>query len=285
MKIGVVGLMPRTAAEVTPATAARLRENGFSAARWDQAEPLADKHDELRHVRTVLEDGGVRIAQSATRNRDLVSADEGQRQQGIREMQAACRGARVLNSVNLYVRPGSLNPAGSWTPHPENTRVSTIERLVDSLREISKAAEDEGVLLALEGAAVSPLPTSEAMRDVIEAVGSPALRFNTDPVNFVGCVEDMWNTSSLVNRMFDVCGPYVLCGHAKDIRYENTVTVRFHECIIGEGLMDQVTYLRRFQECCPDGYMLIEHLADKDVPQAKRALDAALAEAGLEWDE
>ena len=66
----------------------------------------------------------------------------------------------------------------------------------------------------------------------------------------------------------------LLCGHAKDIRYENTVTVRFHECIIGEGLMDQVTYLRRFQECCPDGYMLIEHLADKDVPQAKRALDA-----------
>ena len=39
---------------------AGLRENGFSAARWDQAEPLADKHDELRHVRTVLEDGGVR---------------------------------------------------------------------------------------------------------------------------------------------------------------------------------------------------------------------------------
>ena len=114
-----------------PATAARLRENGFSAARWDQAEPLADKHDELRHVRMVLEDGGVRIAQTATRNRDLVSEDEGQRQQGIREMQAACRGARVLNSVNLYVRPGSLNPAGSWTPHPENTRVSTMERLVD----------------------------------------------------------------------------------------------------------------------------------------------------------
>ena len=227
----------------------------------------------------------MRFAQTATRNRDLVSADEGQRQQGIREMQAACRGARVLNSVNLYVRPGSLNPAGSWTPHPENTRVSTMERLVDSLREISKAAEDEGVLLALEGAGrvTAADVGGDAGRDRGGRIAGAALQHG--PGEPGGCVEDMWNTSTLVNRMFDVCGPYVLCGHAKDIRYESTVTVRFHECIIGEGLMDQVTYLRRFQECCPDGYMLIEHLADKDVPQAKRALDAALAEAGLEWDE
>ena len=285
MKIGVVGLMPPTAAEVTPATAARLREHGFSAARWDQAEPLALNEGELRHVRSILEDGGVRIAQTATKNRDLVSADDGQWRQGIREMQAACRGAKLLNAATLYVRPGSLNPAGSWTPHPENTRLVTIERLVTALREVSKAAEDEGVVLSLEGAAVSPLPTAEQVRDVIVAVGSPALRFNSDPVNFVGGLDDLWHTSSLVNRLFDLCGPYVVVGHAKDIRCESTVTVRLEECIIGGGFMDQGTYLRRFQEYCPDGYMLIEHLPDEHIPQAKRALDAALAEAGLQWDD
>lgn len=285
MKIGVVGLMPSSAAEVTSQTAAKLRSHGFSAGRWDQAEPLALKKEELIHVRTVLEDGGVRIAQTATRNCDLVSVDDLLWKQGIRQMQAACEGARLLNAATLYVRPGSLNSAGSWTPHPENTRLVTIERLVAALREITKAAEDEGVVLALEGAAVSPLATAEHVRDVLAAVGSPSLCFNADPVNFVRGLDDLWQSASLVNRLFDLCGSSVVAGHAKDIRCASTVTVRMEECIIGEGFMDQGTFLRRFQECCPDGYMLIEHLADKDIPTAKRALDAALAEAGLEWDD
>lgn len=49
--------------------------------------------------------------------------------------------------------------------------------------------------------------------------------------------------------------------------------------------MDQRAFLRRFQECCPGGYVLIEHMPDDRVLPAKQALDAALAAAGLRWEE
>jgi hypothetical protein len=51
----------------------------------------------------------------------------------------------------------------------------------------------------------------------------------------------------------------------------------------GEGLLDLAAFCRRFEECCPDGFALIEHLPDSLVPAAKRGLDAALARAGIDW--
>jgi hypothetical protein len=39
------------------------------------------------------------------------------------------------------------------------------------------------------------------------------------------------------------------------------------------------------QATCPDGYLLIEHLPDGEVPRSKAAVDAALARAGLNWRE
>ncbi len=284
MKVGVIGLMPREAAEVTPATAARLRDLGFSGVHWTLERPLEVDEAALRLVRDVLAAGGVRVAQAVPRNQDLVCPDDARRRQGVTELQRACRAARLLEAATLYVRPGSLNPAGPWTPHRENTRLTTLERLVAGLREVARAAEDEGVTLALEGAAVSPLDTPERVRDVVEAVDSPALRFNADPVNFVRGLDDLYHTASLVHRLFDVCGRYVAAAHAKDIRPEDAIPVRLRECPIGEGLLDQAAFLRRFRECCPDGYVLIEHLPADQVPPAKRALDAAAARAGITWE-
>jgi sugar phosphate isomerase/epimerase len=288
MRVGVIGRAALQAHEVTAQTAAALRARGFTGCHWTLAQPITPEAlDEgaLRRVRDVLADGGVRVAQAVPRNVDLVSGDEALRRQAVRELELCCKATRLLDAASLYVRPGSLNPSGSWRPHPENTRLETLERLVQGLRQVAKAAEGEGVVLALEGAAVSPLDTPERVRDVIEAVGSPALRFCVDAVNFVRGLDELFNTTSLINRLYDLCGRYAVAVHAKDLTYENAATVKLSECIIGEGFVDMPLVLRRFQEVCPDGYVLIEHLPDEKVPAAKRGLDAALARAGLHWEE
>jgi sugar phosphate isomerase/epimerase len=57
------------------------------------------------------------------------------------------------------------------------------------------------------------------------------------------------------------------------------------ECVPGEGLLDLSHFLRLFDAAAPEGYALIEHLPEADIPRAKRALDAAAARAGLSWRE
>ncbi len=285
MRSGVVGLMPRHPREVTPETARRLRENGFTGVTVIVPDPLEAKREEYERAGAILRDGGIAVAQANPRYEIIIHPDEDKRALGIRGLQAACQCAAWLQAGTTYVRPGSLNPSGPWTPHPENTSLKTLMRLVDSLRQAARAAEDVGIPLAIEAGGVSPLDTPERVRDVIEAVGSPALRFNADPVNLVRSLDDMYNTTSLINRLFDLCGRYVVCAHTKDVTYESALYPRIHECLLGEGVCDHVTYLRRFEEACPDGFMLIEHLPDEKVPAAKRNLDRFVEQARLAWKE
>ena len=137
--------------------------------------------------------------------------------------------------------------------------------------------------LALEGHVVSSLDTPERLREVFEAVGSPALRHNVDPVNLIGGLPDAYDTTAFLGRLFAVLGPYIVAAHAKDLRVENRLVLHLEECVIGEGLLDQATFLDLFEATCPNGYVMIEHLPDGKVPAAKRALDAAAERAGLIW--
>jgi sugar phosphate isomerase/epimerase len=284
MQLGVVGLMPADLRDVTPETAQRLRNHGFTGVSCVMRNPADYRESELLTVRQMLADAGVRVAQVNARYPDLIHPEASQRAAGIETLRHACQAARWLEAETVYVRPGSVNPAGSWTPHPENTRPNTVDRLIESLKSAAKGAEELGVTLALEGHVVSTLDTPERLLDVFEAVGSPALGHNVDPVNMIGTLADAYDSTSFLQRLFAAVRPYIVAAHAKDLRIENRLVLHIDECVIGDGVLDQVTFLRLFQAACPHGFVLIEHLPDDKVPIAKRGLDAAAAAAGIVWE-
>lgn len=265
--------------------AARIRAAGFTGVSCVFSDPFDADDRSVDRLKEFLDDGGLRAAQANALYESLVSPDRALRRRGVAGVQRMCQVARRLDACFLYVRPGSLNPNGHWWPHPDNHKAETIDRLVQSLKEIVRVAESEGVWLGIEGHVVSPLDTPERVREVIEQVGSPALRFNADPVNFVGTLRDVYDSAPLLNRLFDVLGPHTVSAHAKDVDVEDRHVLHIREVVIGEGRLDQETFLRRFEAACPDGFVLIEHLPDDLVPKAKAALDAAAQRAGLWWKE
>lgn len=284
MYLGVMGMMPQDLRQVDADVVRRIRQAGFTGVSCRFYDPLDFPMPEVERLRTVLEKSGVRPAQANAQYPDLVHPDERQRIEGIRAMQRMCNIARALKAHTLYIRPGSLNPHGSWYPHPQNRSAETLERLITSLREVSKPAEDEGVTLAIEGHVLSPLYSAETVRWVIDAVGSPALRFNMDPVNFVGTLPETYDTTSLVNHLFDVLGSYTAAAHAKDFYLEERLVLHIEETVIGDGLLDQGAFLKGMAKGCPNGYVIIEHLPDEKIPQAKAALDRVAERLGIRWE-
>src|SRR5947208_3647680 len=115
MRSGVVGLMPAHARDITPQTALNLRENGFTGVTVIVPDPLTAAREEYVRAGDTLRDGGIAVAQANPRYEIIVAVDENQRARGIRELQAACQVAAWLKAGTVYVRPGSLNPAGPWT--------------------------------------------------------------------------------------------------------------------------------------------------------------------------
>ena len=283
MRVGVVGLIPREPGCIDAAATARVVELGFSGVSVMLGDPGAALADQLEAVREVLSAAGINVAQANGAYPSLVDPDPRVRRAGIDGLVAHMQSAKLLGAATLYVRPGGLNAGGPWWPHPDHHRREPFERLIDSLQQVAAAAETAGVTLALEGHALSVLDTPERAGELLRRVGSLALGFNLDPVNFIGSVWDAWRPQRVYDRLLHEAGPRVVVAHWKDYRVENRLVLHVTEVVPGTGLVDHARWLRELHAVQPDAWVLIEHLPPDQIPAAKQALDAALAAAGLEW--
>jgi len=280
MKLGVVGLLPEWHA-IDRAAAQAVRAAGFLGAAIIIGQPLDADPADLRRVKTALDEAGLEAAQTNGWYEVLVHPDEATRAQGIAGAQALVRIGRVLNAHNVYIRPGSINPHGPWFAHPDNHTPQTFDRLVDSLRQVAATAQAEGLPLALEGHVLSPLDTPERVRAVLDAVGSPALQFNLDAVNFIGSVAAVHDTRPTIERLFELLGPDIAAVHIKDCALEDDLVLHIHEVMLGAGTLDQGLILQRLQAVRPDVYVLIEHLPDDRIPEARAVYWQVAQAAGV----
>jgi sugar phosphate isomerase/epimerase len=272
MKLGVAGLFPSDWRNIDAVRAAHIRNSGFLGASLFISRPLEADSGEILKVRTAFKQAGLEIAQANGWYEALVDTDENRRKDGVRGLCALVRIGSMLQAPTTYVRPGGLSPTGHWYPHPENHAPETFDRLVDSLRQVSAFAEGEGMVLAVEGHVLSVLDTPQRVRDLLDAVSSPALKFNIDPVNFIGSVRDVHDTSRILNELFDLLGSDTVAGHAKDLAIRDALVLHIDEVVIGTGVLNYELFLGRFEASCPNGYILIEHLPDERVPIARQAL-------------
>lgn len=280
MKLGVVGLLPEWHA-IDRAAAQAVRAAGFLGASIIIGQPLDADPADLERVKAALDEAGLEAAQANGWYEVLVHPDEATRAQGIAGAQALVRIGRLLNVQSVYIRPGSLNPRGPWFAHADNHTPQTFDRLVDSLRQVAAVAKNEGLPLALEGHVLSPLDTPERMRAVLDAVGSPALQFNLDVVNFIGGVAAVHDPRPTIERLFALLGPDIAAAHIKDCALQDELVLHIKEVMLGEGTIDQGLILQRLQAVRPDVYVLIEHLPDDRIPEARAAFWQAAQAAAV----
>jgi sugar phosphate isomerase/epimerase len=281
MKLGIAGLIPNWDG-IDLAAARRVREAGFCGASIIFQRPLEADLDKVKALKALLDEAGLEAAQANGWYEVLVHPDDRIRAEGVRGVEALCRIGKLLDAGSVYVRPGSHNPRGAWYPHPENHTAQTFERLADSLRQCARAAQQEGVILAVEGHVLSPLDTPQRMRDILDLVASPVLKVNIDPVNFIGTVMDVHHTQGILNQLFDLLGRDIAAAHLKDLALDDRLVVHITEVVPGEGTLDYNLLLTRMNELCPQGYCLIEHLPDDKVPQARAAVLGFAQKAGIQ---
>jgi sugar phosphate isomerase/epimerase len=276
MKLGVAGHLPRLDEpfpaflpgdwrKIDAAACQRLRKAGFRGTSLFINKPLEATAAEVQRVGQAFVDGELEIAQLNGWYESLCNRDDALRVQGVAGMQALVRIGAQLRAPSVYVRPGGHNPKGHWYAHPENHSQATFDHIVDSLKQVLRVAEAEGVLAAIEGHVLSALDTPRRMRELIDAVGSPALKFNFDPVNFTGTVKDVHDTSRILNELADVLGKDIAVAHAKDCKLGDALVVHIEEVVLGTGTMNYPLFMRQFQHLAPDGYFIIEHLPDAQV--------------------
>ena len=245
-------------------------------------DPMEQSLDDALQTKAILDDHGIEIVQFWGSYPCLISTDESVRREAVRIVQNIVRRASEVGSLNASIRPTSLHPTRQWAPHPDNFLPETEDRMVKSLTEIGATADDYGIPVTLECAETTVLTNPAKIKRIIERTGSPWIKVNADVTNFAKDIPTIYNSTAMIDEVFDVLGPYIVTAHLKDVDLEPTHQVRFTEVVPGKGILDWDTLLRRFEALLPDGYALIEHLNDYDkVVQARNFVVGKLDELNI----
>lgn len=281
MKIGLLGLIDSDWTDVNYEKLRFAAELGFHGVGAHLKVPARTLSDETAaRVTQVFADQNMPFLQVWGPYPCIISPDENVRRAGVEGARDIVKLAAKMGVPESGARPTSLNPRWEWGPHPDNVKPETEDRLVQSLNEILDTASDYGVTLVLETHASTTMNTPQAVRRVIERTGS-RLKLNLDLCNYISDLSTAYNPTPRINELFDLLSPYIATVHVKDYYLEDRFVVHIGETVIGTGMMDFDTILRRLHQARPDGYAVIEHLPAGLIPLAKRNLTEKVKALGI----
>ena len=287
MLLGVAGLVPGDWKSIDGSVLDNVAEQGFKTVQIRIDDPQSLKDTDVKRLKSMFDARDFAMPQTVGNyGGNLIAEDENLRKNKIKFVKRMVNVSARLGSPNTYLRPGSLNPKGGWTPHPENHSNEVWDRLVDSTKQICQVAENEGIMIAVEGGTVCPVDTPQRVKDLIDAVGSKNLGLNMDPVNFIGSLDIAYDTTSLINEFYRLLPDRIVGAHAKDFTVVSTLLPHFEESIIDkpESMLDNEAFLTGLQKVNPKAHVLVEHLPDDKIPVAAAGIRKVAERAGIEWD-
>jgi sugar phosphate isomerase/epimerase len=268
LRLGVAGgPVPRVPADLDEPLARQLAGLGVRVLTTHfQPTPEAVARDASR-VRNVLTQQGISIVQATGYNPQLTHPDDAALAAELERLRAAFETARLLGSAMIISGCGSRHPSHFYGPHPDNHTPATRERLIRSLRRVAPWAQDAGVILALECHVTTALDTPEHIREVVQAVDSPWVRANFDPVNLLGDFSRVWHNADAMRHMWHTLGLcYAKSAHIKDVVADPDLVVHISEAAPGQGLLDLDAFFEVVTLLGEDTAVIVEHLpADQAV--------------------
>ncbi len=283
MRLGMSGcFLPDDMREMTYEGCKRVRDLGFTGifTRFRANDPHETSKKTALQFRNLLADCGVRLFQATGYWQNLVTADEAERARSVATLQAALRLAGWMRARAIDTGPGSMNPRGPWFPHPANWTETARRQLVRSLKECAKAAEDAQVYLCLEGHQLITLESAAVTKAILDEVDSAWVRSDYDSANWI-TRETVYDTTTALNRDFDLLGKHIASCHAKDVWIEDRLALHLQDGCPGNGTMDFKTLFRRMEELSPDYPVIAEGNSTEELPAVSKLFRKTAQELGI----
>lgn len=190
--------------------------------------------------------------------------EAGRSEKAWREMNALIPKARFMGADIMRIVASSL--MFRYEPHAPQ-----IEAIVKMLKTSVQIAADNGVILALENHIDY---TSTEIQEILERVGSDALKVNFDTGNTLRMMED---PVAAARRL----GPYTVATHTKDLdacRHVRPEEWYFFSSVpVGTGLIDMRGVVLALQESGYQGVLAVESDHHKDNQDEDQLVAASIA--------
>lgn len=285
LRLGVSGgPIPRDPRDVTVPLARDLAGLGITAVTTHFQPSPEGVREHARRVNEVLTAEGIAIVQATGYNPQLTHPDDAFRRGELERLKRAFDTARELGSEMIISGCGSRHPTAFYGPHPENHTSASRERLIDSLCQVAPWAQDSGVVLALECHVTTALDTPGHIREVIDAVDSPWVRANFDPVNLLGDFKRVWANAEAMSDMWRTLERrYTKSAHIKDVVADPDLVVHISEAPPGTGMLDMDAFFGVVRNLGEDTAVIVEHLPEDQARAAIEVVKTAATERGFSF--
>ena len=284
MRLGLSdAFLPERLDDFSPLHARRAKELGFSGifSRFTAHDPHEVTQRQCGRVRDVLSSEGIEMFQATGYRPTLVHPDETARGEAVQTLHAALRIAGWLGAGSIDTGPGSLSANGPWAPDPYNFTQQASQQLVKSLRESAAIAEEYGVLLCLEGHQLVTTRSPDVMREIVDAVGSPWVRVDFDPANWI-TLDTIYASGPAIKEMAATLGDRIASAHVKDVVLRDTMMVHLDHCPAGRGMLDIAALLKCMEALNPLAPVIVEAAATSELPDVCAFLKRTARENGVE---
>jgi sugar phosphate isomerase/epimerase len=216
---------------------------------------------------------------------NLMDADPEKRAQNLQTVTDGLALADELDAWCCVDIAGSFNKENWSGPHPKNVSDEFFDLAVENARKIIDAVKPKRAKFTYEMMGWAIPDTADSYLRLIKAIDRSGFGVHLDVCNMINSPDKFWNTDRLINEAFDKLGPMIVSAHAKDLKWIPEYSIRFAECVIGEGDIDFGTYLKRMASLPNDVPLMIEHMKNADeYARCKEHLFNVGAENGVVFD-
>ena len=193
---------------------------------------------------------------------NMIDPDEKRRWTNLGYLQQLVEYCDALGTSVVTLCTGSRDEI-MWRRHPDNDSPEAMADLVAVMRAAARTAETHGVTLAFEPEVNNVASSPERARQLIDEVGSPAVKVVMDPANIfkAGQLPQMQDK---LREAFRLLGQHVALAHAKDLDHDGEAG----HLGAGQGLLDYPLYLSLLQASGFDGTIVLHqmhHLSDAEI--------------------
>ena len=232
---------------------------------------------------------------------NIIHPDKGERKRRVGYLKEIIRNARDFGSPYVISETGTYNTESDWVHHPKNKTEEGFEECRKVIADLAQTAYDHGAIFCLETYVNNVVGSVEETVRMFAQVDHPGLGLLMDPTNYFEA-PNIDRMDQILNQVFDTLSDKIRIAHAKDVKRAGDDKGEKHDDIgdaealeshtfrgVGEielpapglGSLNYDLYLKRLAEKHSNIPIIIEHLAEDDVPRAKKFLDGKLRANGL----
>jgi sugar phosphate isomerase/epimerase len=228
---------------------------------------------------------------------NLVHPDPAKRKKNLDHLKQLIRFAHDLGSPYVISETGTFDQDSDWVHHPKNKTEEGYEDCREVIQGIVDFSREHGVTFLIETYVNNVIGSVEETLRLFADVQDPHLGLLMDPTNYFEDhnIDDIDKT---LNHIFNALSGKIKISHAKDVKRATSaqgvqmadIDASEAHALRGVGMIELPApglgslnydlYLQRLSKQHPNIPIIIEHLAESDVPRAKEFLDEKLRANG-----